>query len=111
MMSRSVSGWQFLAGAATLSLASAFPPRTPASSRSANPSFDTDFTVDCELLRGQPASAVDQILDDSDVNACNRFDQPDRVVPHPAFVSPDGTRSRVERPHLSVTAITVRLRR
>ena len=75
-----------------------------------NPTNSSDLNLDVELRGAQPVSASGQVLHDNDLNACNSFEQPDRVTPRPAAVSLDGTRLRVQLPRLSVATITVQLR-
>lgn len=75
-----------------------------------NPLFDTDIDVDCVLRGAEAAKAEASILHDSDMNAFNSFDAPDRVVPKPLAVKTEGTRLRVELPRLSVATVQLALK-
>jgi alpha-L-arabinofuranosidase len=75
-----------------------------------NSSADADTSVDCELRGGQLASVSGQILHDPDLNACNSFEQPDRLVPRALSARIDGTHLRVDVPRLSVATLTAQVR-
>ena len=71
-----------------------------------NPRHDSDLQVEC-TLRGKFAEAgTAQILHDADWNACNTFDNPDRLLPkqHPVNVNASKIQIDVPRPSL-VTAV------
>jgi alpha-N-arabinofuranosidase len=63
--------------------------------------------VECTLAGSSARAGTAQILHDADLNACNSFEQPDRVVPrsHPVQVS--GSKITVDLPRLSVATITL----
>ncbi len=72
-----------------------------------NPRTDADWEIDCDV-KGYPAKvATGQIIHDSDWNACNTFENPDRVVPRPLAVQVDGGRLRFDLPRMSVATIVV----
>ncbi|HET7841325.1 MAG TPA: alpha-L-arabinofuranosidase C-terminal domain-containing protein, partial [Terriglobia bacterium] len=72
-----------------------------------NPRADADWQVEGTIRGLSAKSATAQILHDADLNACNSFDQPDRLVPraHPARI--DGGRLMVDLPRLSVATVTI----
>jgi alpha-N-arabinofuranosidase len=75
-----------------------------------NPHHDTDLHVDCAIKGSNVTGGSAQILHDADWNACNSFDNPDRVVPkqHPIRVKDAGM--EVELPRLSVVTAVVTIR-
>ncbi|HTV55499.1 MAG TPA: alpha-L-arabinofuranosidase C-terminal domain-containing protein [Terriglobia bacterium] len=70
-----------------------------------NPRHDQDIQVSCLLKGARATSAKARILHDSDLNACNTFDQPDRVVPQSHPVTLDGSAVRLDVPRLSVATV------
>lgn len=72
-----------------------------------NPRADDDMDVECELRGVRAKQGRAQILHDSDLNAYNSFDHPDRVVirPHDVAVEPD--RMRIALPAMSVATVTL----
>ena len=74
-----------------------------------NPRHDTDMDVDCELHGVTARSARAQILHDSDINAYNSFDNPNRIAIKPHEVSAEGGRLRVALPALSVVTATLQV--
>jgi alpha-N-arabinofuranosidase len=50
-----------------------------------------------------------QILHDSDLNAYNSFENPDRITIKPHEAALDGSQLRLTLPPLSVTTVTVQL--
>ena len=71
-----------------------------------NPRSDADLQVDCSLAGVAAGSARAQILHDADWNACNTFENPDRIVPKPHQLLVEGAMLRLDLPRLSVvTAI------
>src|SRR5262249_3136434 len=52
-----------------------------------NPKHDTAMSVECTLAGASAAEAKGRILHDEDYNACNTFQQPDRLVPKAHAVS------------------------
>lgn len=71
-----------------------------------NPRHDSDLHVECTLKGGVLNGGAAQVLHDEDWNACNTFDNPDRVVPKPQLIKGDGSKIELNLPRLSVvTAI------
>ncbi len=73
-----------------------------------NPKHDAAVTVNCTLAGSTAAGGSARILHHQDLNACNTFDQPDRIVPRPHPVSATGSAIRLELPPLSVATVLVR---
>lgn len=73
-----------------------------------NPSPDGVVQVDCDF-GGLAAEGRAQILHDPDWNACNTFNQPNRIVPRPHPVTAGRRGLRVAVPGLAVVALEVRL--
>ncbi|MGH9543138.1 MAG: alpha-N-arabinofuranosidase [Terriglobales bacterium] len=73
-----------------------------------NPSPDTALEVDCDF-GGAAVAARARILHDPDWNACNTFDQPNRLVPRPHPVATTAGRLRLSVPGLAVIAVEARL--
>jgi alpha-L-arabinofuranosidase len=72
-----------------------------------NPRTDTDWQIDCTLRGATAKSATAQILHDTDLNAANTFDQPDRLMPKSHPVRVEGGRVLLDLPRLSVATVTV----
>jgi alpha-N-arabinofuranosidase len=72
-----------------------------------NPRHDVDMDVDCAVRGAAPRSARAQILHDADLNACNGFDNPNRVTIKPHEASVDGGRVRLSLPAMSVATVAV----
>jgi len=71
-----------------------------------NSRHDADLTVECALHGVSPRAATSQILHDADWNACNSFDQPDRIVPRAWTVRVEESKIELDLPRLSlVTAV------
>jgi alpha-N-arabinofuranosidase len=72
-----------------------------------NPRTDADLQVECTLAGSSAKSGTAQLLHDKDWNACNSFEQPDRVVPqsHPVVVS--GAKVQLDLPRLSVATVVL----
>jgi alpha-N-arabinofuranosidase len=72
-----------------------------------NPRASEDIEVECKLRGAKAKQGRAQILHDSDLNACNTFDHPDRVTirPHEVAVEPD--RIRIMLPAMSVATVTL----
>ena len=56
-----------------------------------NPRHDSDLQVECTLKGSVADGGTAQILHDADWNACNSFDNPDRVVPKPQPIKVNGS--------------------
>lgn len=74
-----------------------------------NSKHDSAVTVDCALTRATARSASAQLLHDSDFNAANTFDSPDRITPREHRIQTDAARLTMELPPLSVVAANVAL--
>lgn len=73
-----------------------------------NPRYDKDMQVQCALRGGSASSGSAQILHNSDYNACNSFDDPNRITPQPHTVSMNGSTIQLDLPRTSV--VTARLK-
>ncbi|HYW46981.1 MAG TPA: alpha-L-arabinofuranosidase C-terminal domain-containing protein [Bryobacteraceae bacterium] len=74
-----------------------------------NPRHDVDMQVDCALRGVSAKSGRAQILHDSDMNACNSFDNPDRIGIKPHEVAVEGQRVRIALPAMSVATVTLQV--
>jgi len=72
-----------------------------------NPRHDVDMEVDCAIHGAAARSARGQILHDSDMNACNTFDNPDRLRLQPLEARVEGGSLKLMLPALSVATVTV----
>jgi alpha-N-arabinofuranosidase len=74
-----------------------------------NPKHDTDVEIDFQLQGVKAKTGKAQILQDSDWNAHNSFDHPNRIVPrsHPVIV--EGSRVRMGLPRMGVATIVLNL--
>jgi alpha-N-arabinofuranosidase len=70
-----------------------------------NPRHDSDLQVECSLKGAVADGGTSQLLRDADWNACNSFDNPDRVVPRPQPVKVSGSKKQFDLPRLSVTTV------
>ncbi len=74
-----------------------------------NPKHDMAVRADCALSGVTATGGAARLLHHQDLNACNTFDQPDRIVPKTQAVSAEGSRVRIELPPLSVASVVLRL--
>ena len=74
-----------------------------------NPAHDQTYTVACSLNGGSAAAATARILHDSDLNAANTFETPNRIMPQPLKVDAQGGTVKVELPPLSIASVLVKL--
>jgi alpha-N-arabinofuranosidase len=74
-----------------------------------NPKHDSAIKVSCSLSGATAASGTAQILHDADLNACNTFENPNRLVPRSHPITASGSRIQLEMPPLSLVTATVRL--
>ncbi|MHB8652885.1 MAG: alpha-N-arabinofuranosidase [Terriglobia bacterium] len=74
-----------------------------------NPHHDIDLDVECSLSGATGKQASAQILHDDDFNACNTFDNPDRLVLKDHPVAIDGSRVRMNLPRLSIATAQVKV--
>jgi len=74
-----------------------------------NPRHDVDIEIDCAIRGMSPKRATAQILHDTDINAANNFDNPDKVVlkPHPVAIESD--RLKLTLPAMSVATVTLQV--
>jgi alpha-N-arabinofuranosidase len=72
-----------------------------------NPRHDTDMDIDCALRGVTAKSGKAQILHDSDINAHNTFDQPDKVTVKPLQVGVEGGRVKLTLPAMSIATVTL----
>jgi alpha-N-arabinofuranosidase len=72
-----------------------------------NPRHDQDMQVDCSLKGISASAGKARILHDSDWNAANTFDDPNRVVPQSHPVTVEGSGVRLDLPRLSVATVTL----
>jgi alpha-N-arabinofuranosidase len=74
-----------------------------------NPKHDETMAVDCALDGASAAAATASLLHHPDFNACNTFDNPNRIVPKEHAVKRDGARLLIDLPPMSVLTAAVRL--
>ena len=74
-----------------------------------NPKHDATLQVNCSLAGANAAGATARILHHEDMNACNTFSDPDRIVPRSLAVSASGSSVTMDLPPLSVATAVVRL--
>jgi alpha-N-arabinofuranosidase len=74
-----------------------------------NPRHDTDMDVECTLRGATAKQGRAQILYDSDINAFNSFDNPNRIVIKSHQVAPEGDRVKITLPALSVATVTLQV--
>jgi alpha-N-arabinofuranosidase len=70
-----------------------------------NPRHDLAMDVDCSLHDAAAKSGAATILHDSDINAYNSFDNPDRVKIKPHEVAVSAGRIRIALPAMSVATV------
>lgn len=74
-----------------------------------NPKHDAAAAVNCSLAGAAARSATAQLLHDSDFNAGNTFDAPDRITPREHRIQASGSRLTLELPPLSIATASVML--
>jgi len=72
-----------------------------------NPRHDVDMQVECELRGVTARQGRAQILHDPDINACNTFDNPDRIVVKDHQVAVESGKLRLDLPAMSIVTATV----
>ena len=72
-----------------------------------NPRHDTDMDIDCALRGVAAKSGKAQILHDSDINAHNTFDQPDKITVKAHQVGVEGGRVKLTLPAMSIARVTL----
>ena len=70
-----------------------------------NPRPDVAMDVECALRGVSAKRGTAQIPHDSDLNAVNGFDHPDRIAIKPHQVAVDGATFRIALPALSVATV------
>jgi alpha-N-arabinofuranosidase len=73
-----------------------------------NPSFDAGLHVDAVLHDRSARSVTATILHDPNLNACNCFDTPNRIVPKAHPVRIEGASVLLDLPPLSVATVVVK---
>ena len=73
-----------------------------------NPRHDADVDIDCTIQGSTIKEAKAQILHDPDWNACNTFENPNRVALQPHTVVVEGFKFRMALPRLSVATVILR---
>jgi alpha-L-arabinofuranosidase len=73
-----------------------------------NPRSDKDLEVDSTLRGASATSGTAQIITNSDWNACNTFQNPDKVVPQSHPVNVTASRIHLDLPRLSVATVTLK---
>jgi alpha-N-arabinofuranosidase len=74
-----------------------------------NPKHDSGMKVTCCLSGAKPASGSARILHHQDLNACNTFEDPGRVVPRDWTVNIAGTVAELDLPPMSIVTAVLRL--
>jgi alpha-N-arabinofuranosidase len=74
-----------------------------------NPKNDAAMSVNCSLSGATAAEAKAHVLHHEDLNACNTFQEPGKVVPGNLAVSASGGAIKLSLPPMSVATVTVRL--
>ncbi len=74
-----------------------------------NPHHDSDLEVDCTLSGVNASGGTAEILHDADWNACNSFDNPDKIIPKQHSVRVDGSRMQLQLPRLSVVTAVLQI--
>jgi len=72
-----------------------------------NPKHDVAMRVNCSLSGVAAASGKARILHDSDFNACNTFENPDRIVPKDHAVKVEASQIGVDLPPMSIVTVLV----
>jgi len=74
-----------------------------------NPKADTEMSVNCSLSGANVTEAKARVLHHEDLNACNTFQEPNRIVPRDLAVRASGATVRLNLPAQSIATATVRL--
>jgi alpha-N-arabinofuranosidase len=74
-----------------------------------NPRHDVDMQIDCAVRGVSATQGRAQILHDSDMNAYNSFDDPNRLGIKSHEVAVEGARVRLTLPALSVATVTLQV--
>jgi alpha-N-arabinofuranosidase len=74
-----------------------------------NPKHDESVKASCVLSGAAAASGQARILHHVDFNACNTFENPDRIVPRSHPITVEGSRIGIELPPLSIVTAVLQL--
>jgi alpha-N-arabinofuranosidase len=74
-----------------------------------NPRHDVDMNVDCALRGVTAKQGRAQMLHDTDYNAFNGFDNPDRVVIKPHEVAVESSSVKIALPAMSIATVTLQV--
>jgi alpha-L-arabinofuranosidase len=74
-----------------------------------NPKTDTEMSVNCSLGGATAAEAKAGVLHHEDLNACNTFQEPNRIVPRDLAVRASGTTVSMNLPSLNIATAIGRL--
>jgi len=74
-----------------------------------NPKTDAEMSVNCSLGGATAAEAKARVLHHEDLNACNTFQEPNRIVPRELDVRAGGAAVQLSLPALSIATVTVLL--
>jgi alpha-N-arabinofuranosidase len=74
-----------------------------------NPHHDSDLEVDCTLSGVNAGGGTAEILHDADWNACNSFDNPDKIIPKQHSVRVDGSKTQLQLPRLSIVTAVLQI--
>src|ERR1035437_10039942 len=72
-----------------------------------NPRHDADLQVECALKGISATGGTAQILHDTEWNACNTFDNPDRIVPKVMAIRVERSKLQLDLPRLSLATAVV----
>jgi alpha-N-arabinofuranosidase len=74
-----------------------------------NPKHDAGMKVACSLSGAKATSGSARVLYNLDLNACNTFEDPDRVVPRECSVNIDGAVVGLDLPPMSIVTAVLQL--
>ncbi len=74
-----------------------------------NPKHDAGMRVNCALSGASAVSGKGRILHDADFNACNTFENPDRIVPRDHPVTVGRVEIGIDLPPLAIVTVTASL--
>ena len=74
-----------------------------------NPKHDAGMKIACSLSGAKATSGSGRVLYNQDLNACNTFEDPDRVVPRECAVNIDGAVVGIDLPPMSIVTAVLQL--
>lgn len=74
-----------------------------------NPRHDAGVRAACSLSGARAKSGQARILHNQDLNACNTFEDPDRIVPRDCSLQVDGTAVGLDLPPMSIVTAELQL--